>query len=178
MPSASQIRLAITKSVRLRRAKATCRSRRTQLGVAPAGALGTIAQHIPLSETFVITLDNGCGEPPTAKHAPMSGSGQKFRSLGLEHSGNTRLRINAQRETQFRSCRGLERRQPDHRKVEAEDRLSPRLRQPLDRVAGTEIRDQCQGRLQQRFEPENADPAYLNQADNRCGWAYHDPFAD
>jgi hypothetical protein len=57
MPPAPQVKLAITKSMRLRRAEATCRSRRRLLGAAPVGALGTIALHIALSEAFVITLD-------------------------------------------------------------------------------------------------------------------------
>jgi len=71
MPSVPQVKLTIAKSVRLRRAEATCRSRRTLLGVAPAGASGTIAQHIALSEAFVITLDKQALREPRPQHAPI-----------------------------------------------------------------------------------------------------------
>src|SRR6185503_3925989 len=54
------VALAISQLVQLRRADATCRSRRKPLGGAPAGVWGYAGPDIALSEPSVITLDERC----------------------------------------------------------------------------------------------------------------------
>ena len=106
------------------------------------------------------------------------GPGLKFRSLRLEQRGKTRFGINAQRETQFRLGRRFERRQGDQRQVEAENRLKPRHWKALDGFGLNQIGEQRQRRFHQRIEPQNADPAHLDQADDGRGRAGDDPVAD
>ena len=82
------------------------------------------------------------------------------------------------------SSRGLfsacvfERRQRDQWQIQAEDRLKPRHRKALDGFGLNQIGEQRQRRFHQRIEPENADPAHLDQADDGRGWAGDDPVAD
>ena len=73
-------------------------------------------------------------------------------------------------------CRGgnRERCECDQRHSETEYRLAPWLRKTLDLRRGNEVDDQSERCLGKRIEPQDADPADLDQACDRSGCTNND----
>ena len=89
-------------------------------------------------------------------------------------SGASGRRKRPQREAQLCRGGGLERRECDQRHSKTEHCLAPWLRKTLYLCRGNEVDDQSERRLGERIEPQDADPADLDQACDRGGCANND----
>ena len=89
-------------------------------------------------------------------------------------SGLSSRRKRPQRKAQLCRGGGLERRECDQRHSETEHRLAPWLRKTLDLRRRIQVDDQSERCLGKRIEPEDADPAHLDQACDRGGCANND----